>query len=154
MYDIIFCSLPYSDLDHVYSAPAILKGVVIDHGFTAKTIDFGCELFKQFDRDITKFNNTQIYFISPDDNSSTKEDIERFYENCITFFKNNPSKYIGISVLSISTQRAVFELCSRIRASEITSKIVIGGCGAKVNFYSNVANHFNLTAVEKLISFV
>ena len=154
MYDIIFCSLPYSDLDHVYSAPAILKGVVVGNGFTAKTVDFGCELFKQFDRNITKFNHAQIYFISPDDNNPTlKKDIEQFYENCISFLKNNPSKYIGISVLSISTQRAVFELCMRIKESGIQSKIVIGGCGAKVNFYSNVATHFKLSAKEKLITF-
>ena len=154
MYDIVFCSLPYSDLDHVYSAPAILKGVVVSNGFTAKTIDFGSELFKQLDRDIARFNSAQIYFISPDASDlALNKDIEQFYSNCISFFKSNPSKYIGISVLSISTQRAVFELCTRIRASGIDSKIVIGGRGAKVNFYSNVANHFNLTAIEKLISF-
>ena len=154
MYDIVFCSLPYSDLDHVYSAPAILKGVVVTNGFTAKTIDFGSELFKQLDRDIIRFNQTQVYFISPDDNNSDlKKDIEQFYENCIAFFKNNPSKYIGISVLSISTQRAVFELCTRMKAAGIDSKIVIGGRGANVYFYSNVANHFKLAAREKLITF-
>jgi hypothetical protein len=61
MHDIIFCSLPYSNLDHIYSAPAILKGAAVSNGFTAKTVDFGCELLNQCNRNTDQFDRVQSY---------------------------------------------------------------------------------------------
>jgi len=154
MHDIIFCSLPYSNLDHIYSAPAILKGVAVSNGFTAKTVDFGCELLNQCDRDADRFYRLQVYFISlKQGDESLKKEIDIFYQNCIDFFRKNPSKYIGLSVLSIYTHRSVFELCTLIREAGIDSQIVIGGRGAKVPAFSTVAAHFNMKPKEKLLSF-
>lgn len=154
MHDIIFCSLPYSNLDHIYSAPAILKGVAVANGFTAKTVDFGCELLNQCGRDTERFYRLQVYFISlKQGDESYKKEIDKFYQNCIDFFRNNPSRYIGLSVLSIHTHRCVFELCNSIKASGIDSQIVIGGRGAKVPAFSTVAAHFNLKSREKLLGF-
>jgi hypothetical protein len=154
MLDIVFCSLPYSNLDHIYSAPAILKGVAVANGFSSKTIDFGCELLNQCDKDTDKFYRLQVYFISlGQGDESFKQEIDTFYENCLDYFRNNPSKYIGLSVLSIHTHRAVFELCTLIKAAGIDSQIVIGGRGAKVPAFSTVAAHFNLRGQEKLSSF-
>lgn len=154
MYDIIFCSLPYSNLDQIYSAPAILKGVAVSNGFSAKTIDFGCELLNQCNRDTDQFDRVQVYFMSPKEGDpELKKEIDIFYQNCIKFFKNNPSKYIGLSVFSIYTHRSVFELCTKIKNSGINSKIVIGGRGAKVSTFGNVSEHFNLTSRERLLGF-
>lgn len=156
MLDIVFCSLPYSNLDHIYSAPAILKGVVEANGFRAKTIDFGCELLNQVDRNENKFNQAQLYFISTDkqnQNQEQEQDIRLFYSNCINFFKKNPSKYIGISVFSIYTHRAVYELCKLIKEEQIESKIIIGGRGAKVPCFYSIINNYNITGTDKLASF-
>jgi len=150
MLDIVFCSLPYSDLDHVYNAPAILKGVVVDKGFTAKTIDFGCSLLNQCNRDVNYFIKTQSYFISP---IEINYEIEKFYNNCIEYFKQNPSKYIAISVFSIYTHRATFELCKKIKEQNIQSKIVIGGRGCKHLVFSSIEPKLSLTSKDKLISF-
>jgi len=154
MLDIIFCALPYSNLDHIYSAPAILKGVAVTNGFKAKTVDFGCKLLNQLERDVDKFNETQIYFITAESTSFKHySEIEKFYDNCIDYFKNNPSTYIALSVLSILTHRCVYELCKRIKENKIDSKIVIGGRGAKVSAYENVANLYNVKGKERLIGF-
>lgn len=154
MLDIVFCALPYSNLDHIYSAPAILKGVAVTNGFQANTVDFGCKLLNQLDRNVEKFNATQIYFITAEDNSFKHYlDIEKFYNNCIDYFKNNPSKYIALSVLSIYTHRCVYELCKRIKENKIDSKIVIGGRGAKVTTHENVANLYHIKGKQRLISF-
>lgn len=154
MQDIIFCSLPYSNLDHIYSAPAILKGVAVSNGFKAKTIDFGCELLNQCGRDTDKFDRVQVYFMSPKDGDPRlKKEIDLFYQNCLDYFKNNPSKYIGFSILSIYTHRSVFELCTLLKKNGIDSKIVVGGRGAKVPAFPNVSKQFNVTAKESLISF-
>jgi hypothetical protein len=154
MYDIVFCSLPYSDLDQIYSAPAILKGVAVTNGFKAKTVDFGCRFLNQLDRNIERFNETQIYFITAENNNfKNYHEIEKFYDNCIDFFKKNPSTYIALSVLSIFTQRCVYELCLKIKEHKINSKIVVGGRGAKVSTYENVANVYNLKGKERLKGF-
>lgn len=150
MLDIVFCSLPYSDLDHVYNAPAILKGVVVDKGFTAKTVDFGCSLLNQCDRDINWFVKTQSYFISP---LETTPDIEKFYNNCVEYFLQNPSKYIAISVLSIFTHRATFELCKKIKEQNIQAKIVIGGRGCKHSVFSSIESTLSLSSKDKLTCF-
>ena len=154
MHDIIFCSLPYSNLDHIYSAPAILKGVAVSNGFTAKTVDFGCELLNQCSRDTNKFDRVQMYFMSSEEGSCEfKKEIDVFYQNCLEFFKNNPSRYIGLSVLSVYTHRCVFELCTLLKKEGITAKIVIGGRGAKVSAFSSVSAYFKLSAREQLLSF-
>lgn len=152
---ILFCSVPFSNLDQIYSAPAILKGVVVQHGFSAQTVDFGCQLLNQVNKDVSKFDQVQTYFISASsgDDYIHKSEIAQFYQNCIEFFKNNPSEFIGISVLSIFSHKAVFDLCSMIKKSGITSKIVIGGRGAKVSVFSNAMNHMNMSTAEKFLEF-
>lgn len=150
MLDIIFCSLPYSDLDHVYNAPAILKGVVVDQGFSARTVDFGCSLLNQCDRDINYFTKTQSYFISP---IEINPEIEKFYNNCIDYLKQNPSRYIALSVFSIYTHRATIELCKKLKDQNIQSKIVIGGRGCKHSVFSSIESKLSLTSKDKLISF-
>lgn len=154
MYDIIFCSLPYSNLDHINSAPAILKGVSVSNGFSAKTVDFGCQLFNQLNRKFDTFQQTQVYFITPvDNNFKNYSFIEKFYDDCIEFFTKNPSEYIALSVFSFYTHRCVYELCKKIRESGIKSKIVLGGRGAKANTYENIANILGLKGKERLLGF-
>lgn len=155
MHDIVFCSLPYSDLDHIYSAPAILKGVVQENGFTAKTVDFGLTLLELCNNDTNLFSVVQGYFISPQANVSdnTLKIINKFYDSCINWFVKNPSKYIGISVLSIYTHKATFELLKKIQQAKINSKIVLGGRGCKIGLYSSVYDAFILTPTEKLLSY-
>lgn len=154
MLDIVFCALPYSNLDHIYSAPAILKGVATSNGYKAKTVDFGCQLLNQFDRDVEKFNAAQIYFITAQQNNfEYQQQIEKFYDTCIDFFKKNPSTYIALSVLSILTHRCVYELCKKIKQHKIDSQIVIGGRGAKVSTYENVANIYGIKGKQRILGF-
>lgn len=154
-YDIIFCALPYSNLDHIYGAPAILKGIVKEHGYTAKTIDFGLELLLLCNNDKLLFDQVQTYFISPEplETFEHRNIIEKFYDNCINWFKQNPSKFIGISVLSVYTHRSTFELLSRIKNSKITAKIVIGGRGVKSSLFSNVHGAVPIKEIEKVLTY-
>jgi hypothetical protein len=139
-YDIIFCSLPYSDLDHIYSAPAILKSVVMENGFTAKTIDFGQTLLLMCDKDIELFNRIQTYYITPG-NILTPDEIvilNKFYDYIIQFFKENPCKYIGLSIFSIYTHKPSAEITKLLRDNNINSKIIVGGRGAKVPIFQSI----------------
>jgi hypothetical protein len=154
MLDIIFCSVPYSDLDHIYSAPAILKGVVQDNGFTAMTAEFGCTLLELCDKDVDLFHQTQKYFLSNADLSAPQTVlIEKFYSRIIDFFKQNPSHYIGLSAISFYSHRALYEICTRIRGAGITSKIVLGGQGSNVPFWKIFHQRYNIKFLESTLTF-
>ena len=126
MLDIIFCSLPYSNLDHICSASAILQGVVKERVYSSKTIDFGCELMKLCDNDPDIFYRVQTYFITTQHGLSENEIviITSFYQIVVNYIKNNPSKFIGFSIFSVYTHRAIFEILSLIQRENINTKIL------------------------------
>ena len=154
MQDIIFASLPYSDLDEVYAAPAMLKGVVRQHGFSASTVDFGCELYKICGKDIDLLNRVQPYFNSHQKESAeTKAIIHEFYDRAVDWFIQHPSRIIGISVLSIWTQRATIELAARLRNQKIPSQIIVGGRGASTTMYKVFVEKFRISGLERIKPF-
>lgn len=150
MQDIVICSVPYSYLNYIYSAPAILKGVLLQNGYSARTADFGIKLYKMCDRDKVKFAKVQNYFVNDD---LISNDVENFYASCIDYFKQNPSKYIGLCVWSVFAHKAVYDLCERIKKAGIESKIIIGGRGCKVKPFANVSQYLELKPTEKILSF-
>ena len=135
--DIIFCSIPYSDLDHIYSAPAILKGIVKQAKFTAKTIDFGILLLKLCNRNLTLFHNIQNYFISDFKGTEEEEKIFNLWQQeILLFFKNNPSKFIAFSAISYMQHKTIIMLIAFLKKNKINSKFVIGGRGTKASPWS------------------
>lgn len=149
--DIIFCSLPYSEIELPYSAPAILKAIVKAEGYTAKTKDFGMVLFDLCGRDAILMGKLQHYFISPTNplTESEQKIKDKFYDEIISYFKENPSKFIGISVFTLLTHKCTYEITQRIREEKIPGKIVIGGRGAKSLPYSVMKETMNLNFFEK-----
>jgi radical SAM superfamily enzyme YgiQ (UPF0313 family) len=153
MLDIVFCNLPYSNLEHINSAPAILKGVVTQEGYSAKTIDFGCELLKLCDNDPGRFYQIQEYFIVGEYNKTENLDtINKFYDLVINWFKTNPSRYIGITVFSIYTHKASMEILTRIKENKIPSKIIVGGRGITVPFLPVLQPTFKLSALDSQLT--
>lgn len=156
MKDIIFCSIPYSNLDHIYAAPAILKGVALQHGFTASTIDFGVELSKLCNEDKALFYKIQNYFISPGDaelSASELKILEDFFQLVIDFFKQNPSKLIGMSVFSRYTHKSSLAILTRLRAAGVNTPVVVGGRGVGVPILPTVIKDFNVTSMEAIMKF-
>jgi radical SAM superfamily enzyme YgiQ (UPF0313 family) len=151
--DIIFCAIPFSELDHIYSAPAILRGVVESEGYTAKTIDFGLELFNLCNRDKAMFDNIQQYFhiMNPILSELEFNILQTWKSNIIKFVKDHPSRYYGISILSYMQQSTAYEICDIIRDVRPNAKIVIGGRGAKVFMMSEFHKKFKMKGMEKLM---
>ena len=143
--DIIFCSIPYTDVDHIYSAPAILKGVVMSHGYKARTVDFGMDLFELCGKDPEKFANIQIYFITKDKKLSP--DDQRIFDiwkkNIVEYFEKNPTRYIGISVLSYYTHKSALMFVKLIKDSGVKAKIIAGGLGLNIRPWSGVSHEFS-----------
>ncbi len=154
MLDIVFCSIPYSNFDRVYSAPAILKGIAVANGFTAKTKDFGPDLLSMCSQDLSRLDHLQTYFIGPNNLSdSDKLLIDKFYDKCVDWFLANPARYISISVFSIFTHKSSFELLHKIKKAGITSEILVGGRGLKVKPFENVRESLQTSATERLLDF-
>ena len=150
MTDILFCSLPYTNLDYIYSAPAILKGVVIANGYQAHTRDLGVELFKFCNSDLEQFYRVQQYFLT--NKSERTELVDEFYKKFIESIKDDPPRYIGLSVLSFHTHTAVWDIVQKIREANIDTKIVVGGRGLESTFAS-FRYVQSLTAKEKIMRF-
>jgi hypothetical protein len=153
MIDIIFCSIPYSNLDQIYSAPAILRGVVEQHGYTARTKDFGCTLLNLCDRDVNRFNRVQSYFISPGKpDPDIQKTLDQYYQSIVDYFQANPSRYIGLSVFSSYTHKATIEILQKIKQANIKSKIIAGGRGLSVPIFAPVKSDFVKSSYEGIIT--
>ena len=156
MKDIIFCSLPYSNLDYIYSAPAILKGVAQQNNFTATTVDFGVELSKLCSEDKALFYRIQNYFISPGNaelNQYELDILDQFFDLVVTYFKTNPSKFIGVSVFSRYTHKCSLMILDKLRRAGVTARVVVGGRGLGVPTLPTVIKDFDITTRESLMKF-
>lgn len=154
MHDIVLCILPYVNIDHIYSGPAVLKGVLAQHGFRVKTIDFGCELFKLCNKDSSKFYKIQNYFLTPGlcEDPIDQEIISKFYKLVIQTLKDNPSRFIGFSIFTEFTHKAAFEILSLIKQEKINSSIVVGGRGLKKRTWRDIqGKQVTLTSLEKTL---
>lgn len=155
MLDIVFCSIPYSNLDHIYSAPAILKGIVQSQGFKAKTKDFGLELMALCDNNFDRFTRVQTYFISPGACSHAEDSIiiEKFYKIITDFIKNTPSRIYSFSIISVYTHKSAHEILGRIKRIMPDQSILIGGRGAAVATYRTVAPDIKIKGRENVMRY-
>lgn len=144
MIDIVFCNVPYCNIDHLYNAPAILKGVVQQHGYSAKTVDFGSELFKVCGRDSKLFYKTQQYFIDPNQDQATLDIIDKFYHVVIEYFQQNPSRFIGMSLMSWQSHVATHEILKRLKSAGIKSTVVLGGRAVESACQPTYSKHIKL----------
>jgi hypothetical protein len=153
--DIIFCSIPYSDLDYLYSAPAILKGIVKNEGYTAKTVDFGITLLELCDRDVKLFNKIQLFFISNYETKDKKENkiLEKWFDSVLAYFKENPTKFISFSCLSYMQHKTCIMLINMLKKNNIHSKILVGGRGAKVAPWSILSTYIKLDDEDYQLSY-
>lgn len=143
--DIIFCSIPYTDVDHIYSAPAILKGVAMANGYKSKTVDFGMKLFGLCERDPERFANIQLHFITKNKKLSSDDQkiFDTWREDIIDYFKNNPTRYIGISILSYYTHKSALMFLKLLKDHGVETKIIAGGLGLNVRPWSGIEHEFN-----------
>ena len=135
MYDIIFCTLPVVAIDGIYSAPALLKGIVQSAGFKSRTFDFGIDLYKFCNKNFEQFARIQNYFVTKN-LLLIKEDqivLQDWYDHVSTTLQSTNTKYIGFSVFSIWTHRATLEILLKLKELDLTHKVVLGGRGLKTN---------------------
>lgn len=142
MYDIIFCTLPVVAIDQIYSAPALLKGIVKSAGFKSRTFDFGIDLYKSCNKNLEQFTRIQNYFVTQN-LLLTKEDqvvLHNWYDHVATTLQTTDTKYIGFSVFSNWTHRATLEILLKLKELDLSHKVVLGGRGLKTNTNDTVVD--------------
>jgi len=132
VYDLVIASMPYTDyLVNPPTGPAVLKGVAEAQGFKILTVDFSLEL-REFvhNGNDNQYQDHQQYFASNQTiDEVTDIMIPYYYDYIIDRLDSLEFRYFGMSVFSMLTQKAVFELCVELRKRRPDIKIVLGGHG-------------------------
>lgn len=109
-------------------APALLKGVLIKHGFAANGIDLNAEVQAQIKKSphrssIVKFLTTEQ--VDP----QALSDIHDIFEYMANRLLSYNTKWVGLSLLSYLSQVSTKWLCFLLKKKNPNVKIVIGGPG-------------------------
>lgn len=144
MDDIIFCTLPPIELNSIYSAPALLKGIVQTQGFKARTHDFSMDLFNLCDRNIETVLEIQSIF-SIERKSLSNENtklLNQWYDNVVSTLIDSNCRYYGFSVFSWYTHAVTVEILKRLKERGLTDRVVLGGRGLKTAVSRIAVNNF------------
>lgn len=156
-YDIVFCSLPPLGMDRIYSAPAILKGVVESAGYQSRCFDLSSDFFHQFcDSNFDVFARLSNYFVVPNAKFDPEElaRIDHFYDCVVDTLINANAKYIGFSVFSMNTHQVTIDLCKRLQEAGLSDRIVLGGRGISCRPSAAAIKLLDITKSEMKIDLV
>jgi len=143
MTDIVFLTLPRLELRAPITAPAILKAMVEQHGFSAFCYDLNLDLWHSIDVE----KHGHVWF-DTDLTFRYEDKFEEFWnehiEPCIpkwleTIQEKNP-KWIGITIFSQRSKWVTIRICKLFREKLPNVKIVVGGPFAEhtgPNLYKN-----------------
>lgn len=131
MLDIVIINVPGTITDMPLLAPALLKSVVVQHGFTCKTIDFNAKFYNS---SISELKDVELYFIT---NDACNLEATTIANKLIDQWANeivvlNPV-YVAISVFTCQSQTATRLLCKKLKQIRPAIKIILGGQGLTVS---------------------
>jgi radical SAM superfamily enzyme YgiQ (UPF0313 family) len=130
MTDIVFLTLPRLELRAPITAPAILKAMVEQHGFSAFCYDLNLDLWHSIDTE----KHGHVWF-DTDLTFRYEDKFEEFWnehiEPCVpkwlaTIQSKNP-KWIGITIFSQRSKWVTIRICKMFREKLPNVKIVVGG---------------------------
>lgn len=151
--DIMIANLPWWDMDLPYCAPALLKGIAVDQGFTTINRDFNVDLLYTIcNGQISEYEKLALYFVNGENKVPA---IDRFYELVVREIKHSQVKKIGISVFSVWTQRATYDLLLLLREQLPDLTVIVGGRGLSVPLHvsvvKSVAKRFQIENFANLL---
>jgi hypothetical protein len=127
--DLAICSIPRMSLYYPPSAPAVLKSMVNQAGFSCMTYDFVIRFHNRFfyTSDWDRIDNWLAIpsLIDPEILELVKPEVEEWARDLVA---QNP-RWIGISVFSYESHKLAKLLCMAIKKITSTCRIVLGGMG-------------------------
>ena len=129
-YDVVIAGVPFVDTRRPLMAPASLKAVLKQNGFSAMCIDLNAEIY-------AKINNHPHrqkfldFFYSQVIHDEVVEDISRMVYYCADKILSFSAPVLGISLFCYDCQIFTAWLCATIKEKNPNCKIVIGGPGIR-----------------------
>lgn len=138
--DLLICSVPWIDAPTPILAPALLKSRLIEHGYTARTLDLNIEITQNIQNNphrskiVDFFQQQKIY---PETKQYIIQEIEYATNRILSY---DPAR-VALSLLSQDAQFFTMWLCYHLRSLRPDLPIVIGGSGIK-NFIADASIDF------------
>jgi hypothetical protein len=132
-YDMVICSVPWTETDMPLMAPAALKPIVEKAGFSCLAVDLNVEVVQQSTISVDRTKYIQFFTNGFLDESIKQEVINLFNTLSDQILQVNP-KFVGISVFTFSSRVATKYLCEFIKIKNANVQILIGGAGCAWSF--------------------
>lgn len=135
--DVVLVIAPriIDDFGYTPAGAALLKGSLSKAGFSSKILDLNADLEYQFSNDPDQLLAISNFFMNYNlYNSRVFEKVDELITNWTNRIVNENPKWVGLSVFSYNSQRAVRLLAIKIKMMNPDIKIVIGGAGITTDF--------------------
>jgi hypothetical protein len=148
--DILLCSVPYTETNTPILAPALLKSVLVENGYSAQYIDFNFEIIKKIQNNPRKHLLIDFFKLQRI-NEIISKDIAELIEYCADkILKINPN-ILGLSLLTQDCQFFTIWLCYHLKSINPNLKIVLGGSGIKSFIAQSEINFGEILRNKKII---
>jgi hypothetical protein len=127
-YDVVICSVPWTDTDLPLMAPAILKKSVEQAGMTCLAVDLNIEIF-EYTITHPQLNEFIKFFFEEKLDPQINDDVFNLLKSSVEQILSFNPKWIGLSLISYVCQVSTKWMCYMIRKLAPNIKIVIGGPG-------------------------
>jgi hypothetical protein len=140
MVDIIFVSVPYTESTEPAMAPALLKAVAVQYGYSAVALDLNIEIINRISTH-SKKQDLITFFEVAKERPELADDIEEIIDYSVDRILSYNPKIIGLSLLTYKSQLFSLWLLIKLKMAAPDIKIVIGGSGIK-DFIASSNNTF------------
>lgn len=127
-YDVVICTVPWTETDMPLMAPAVLKKSVEQAGMSCLAVDLNIEIveYTRQHPELRKF--IRFFFEEKLDPAIEQSAFDLLHDSVSQVLAFSP-RWVGLSILSYVSQTAAKWMCYLIRKLAPDVKIVIGGPG-------------------------
>lgn len=127
--DCVILNVPGTLSRSILAAPALLKAVLLQHGFTCRVIDYNIRFLRDFEQN-ERFSQLENYFLTGSSHNALIESLAKtLVDQYVVELCTLKPKYVAISVFTFQSRTATKLFCEGIRRYDSKIKIVIGGQG-------------------------
>jgi radical SAM superfamily enzyme YgiQ (UPF0313 family) len=127
-YDVLICTVPWTDTDIPLMAPAALKKVVEAAGKSCLAVDTNAEIYKS-QSDHIHLSKFIKFYIEEKLDPTIEQEVYELFDSLAKQILSFSPEYIGLSVFSYACQTPTKWLCYFIKKHNPNVKIIIGGAG-------------------------
>lgn len=128
MIDLLILNIPGTFGNKPMAAPAVLKAVANQQGFSAKTIDFNAR-YAHACKQNQELTALEPFWTDQTSSLDLYQQASKLVQTWVAELEPYQARYIGISVFTYQSRRAAEMFCAGIRQQLPSAKIILGGQG-------------------------